>query len=1178
MGNVQPQKLVADYLPLRDEIKVQSVTESSELENRVWNEAVSSIRNQNVFLVFIISSETCLNSYIITAFKSESESKDGKSNFNCPVCRRMVTLLEPNVKYEEWAKQFPLNHLIVSLMDQNKLKTKEKLCDPCKSTDDDVTAVSWCLECNEAFCQVCASLHKKQKMSKHHAIKNIEEMQEVPPISPYEVCENHKGKIIEAFCIDHNQPCCTTCITIHHRKCDQVTTLEDAANGVLDSNDLSELLQRLKDTSALHLDLVKDKREIIKKLEDQKGAIEKELQDTRQKIIDSFDQSHSSLMQGFTQTHNRKLQELISSIQDSKNRNKNIQNYINLMETCKRGCSESQVFLEMKKVQEREKEQLEELEQILAKHENLDYKFSLDDNVQKLITQLQTLGHIDVTQKASLAVPRYPTFGRENQHTIDYINIPSLTVNKTKSLGVWCGGITSSDNKLYVGCKNKLLKLDKDGNKEKEINTNGFIKGVTIINQEEKKIVYTDYDKPSCHFVRASDLQEIQSFTHPDLNNLRGVTSDREGNVYIAEEKSGNVFQLSSDGEFILLAGLDRPRGIRESESKDGKSNFNCPVCRRMVTPLEPNVKYQEWAKQFPLNHLIVSLMDQNKLKTKEKLCDPCKSTDDDVTAVSWCLECTEALCQVCASVHKKQKMTKHHALKNIEEMEEVPPISPYEMCENHKGETIKAFCIDHNKPCCTTCITINHRKCDQVTTLEDAANGVLDSNELSELLQRLKDTSALNLNLITEKKEIIKKLEEQKGVIEKELQDTRQKIIDKFDKLHSSFMQGFTQTHNRKIQELTNSIKDLENRNKSIQNCMNLMETCKRCSSESQVFLEMQKVQEREKEQLQELEQILARHGNLEYNFSLDDDVQKLITQLQTLGQIDVMEKASLTALRYPKLSRVNFKEYMPQLVLSFSIKDKCGVDTWVYGGCFLSDDTLLITLFNGKKLALLNSNGDLIKQSDELPGYVNDVCMLDPTTVVVTQCDDKVIDFINIPTLTVNKTVSVGVWCGGITSSDNKLYVGCKNKLLILDKDGNKQKEINTNGYIFGVTIINQGEKKIVYTTYSKNSCHFVRASDLQEIQRFTHPELKSPRGVTSDREGNVYIVGESLGNVFQLSSDGEFIRILLTGLDRPHGIRFDDKSDRFFVSYSDPKLTSEIDVRNSHQKLTSEIDVRN
>ncbi|KAJ8306703.1 hypothetical protein KUTeg_015744 [Tegillarca granosa] len=568
-----------------------------------------------------------------------------------------------------------------------------------------------------------------------------------------------------------------------------------------------------------------------------------------------------------------------------------------------------------------------------------------------------------------------------------------------------------------------------------------------------------------------------------------------------------------------------------------------------MVTPLEPNVKYQEWAKQFPLNHLIVSLMDQNKLKTKEKLCDPCKSTDDDVTAVSWCLECNEAFCQVCASLHKKQKMSKHHALKNIEEMQEVPPISPYEVCENHKGKIIEAFCIDHNQPCCTTCITIHHRKCDQVTTLEDAANGVLDSNDLSELLQRLKDTSALHLDLVKEKREIIKKLEDQKGAIEKELQDTRQKIIDSFDQSHSSFMQGFTQTHNRKLQELISSIQDSENRNKNIQNYINLMETCKGGCSESQVFLEMKKVQEREKEQLEELEQILAKHENLDYKFSLDDNVQKLITQLQKLGQIDVTQKVSLTVPRYPKFGRGN------RLVSSFSIKDKCGVDTWVFGGCFLSEDTLLLPLFSGKRLALFKSNGDLIKQSGDLSGEVNDVCMLDPTTVVVTRCKEHTIDYINIPSLTVNKTKSLGVWCVGITCSDNKLYVGCKNKLLIMDKDGNKCREINTNGYIKGVTIINQGDKEIVYTNYDNHSCHFVRYSDLQEIQSFTHPDLNNLRGVTSDREGNVYIAETKSGNVFQLSSDGEFIRILLTGLHKPRGIRFDDNSDRFFVSYSCP-----------------------
>ncbi|KAJ8305064.1 hypothetical protein KUTeg_017383, partial [Tegillarca granosa] len=245
--------------------------------------------------------ETCLNSYIITAFKSESKSKVRKSQFNCPVCREQITPPDPTVAHQEWSKQFRLNHLIVSLLDQNKLKVKEKLCDPCKSMNDDATAVSWCHDCNEALCEMCVNVHKRLKMSKDHDLKNIDELED----APYSHVKNHKGKNVEAFCRDHNQPCCATCVAIHHRKCDHVTTLEEAANGILESEELSDLLKRLKCTSVLNQEIIKEKRENIKILEDKKCDIQKELQETRQNIIDSFDKLQSSFMQKLTQKHNQ---------------------------------------------------------------------------------------------------------------------------------------------------------------------------------------------------------------------------------------------------------------------------------------------------------------------------------------------------------------------------------------------------------------------------------------------------------------------------------------------------------------------------------------------------------------------------------------------------------------------------------------------------------------------------------------------------------------------------------------------------------------------------------------------------------------------------------------------------------------------------------------------------------
>ncbi|KAJ8311635.1 hypothetical protein KUTeg_010990 [Tegillarca granosa] len=383
-----------------------------------------------------------------------------------------------------------------------------------------------------------------------------------------------------------------------------------------------------------------------------------------------------------------------------------------------------------------------------------------------------------------------------------------------------------------------------------------------------------------------------------------------------------------------------------ESRGKSGKTEFHCPVCREVVTPPVPSVKYQEWAQQFPLNHLLVALMDQNKLKAKVKLCDPCKAIDD-APAVSWCVDCNEAMCQNCTSVHKRQKMSRDHVLKNIDEMQTIPVVTSLQMCENHKGKTVEAFCSDHNQPCCATCVAIHHRKCDHVTTLEEAARGILKSKDLSELLQRLKDTSTINQTLINDKRENIKALEDQKARIEKELQNARQRVIENFDKQHSTFMKKFSQKHNTKIEEMTDSIKEIENRDKAIQNCTNLIEVSMTRSSETHVFLEMKKVIEKEEEQIKVLEQIHTKHKRIDFDFKMDKDLDKLVNDFKTIGEVEIVEHSKSLTKSYPRMiGGTILKECLPKLISSFSVRDKCGVSCYVYGMCCMSDNKLLLPL----------------------------------------------------------------------------------------------------------------------------------------------------------------------------------------------------------------------------------------
>lgn len=44
-----------------------------------------------------------------------------------------------------------------------------------------------------------------------------------------EVCIQHKDRLIELFCQDHKEPCCTFCVSITHRKCENVESIDDTA-------------------------------------------------------------------------------------------------------------------------------------------------------------------------------------------------------------------------------------------------------------------------------------------------------------------------------------------------------------------------------------------------------------------------------------------------------------------------------------------------------------------------------------------------------------------------------------------------------------------------------------------------------------------------------------------------------------------------------------------------------------------------------------------------------------------------------------------------------------------------------------------------------------------------------------------------------------------------------------
>jgi sugar lactone lactonase YvrE len=63
------------------------------------------------------------------------------------------------------------------------------------------------------------------------------------------------------------------------------------------------------------------------------------------------------------------------------------------------------------------------------------------------------------------------------------------------------------------------------------------------------------------------DFKPVFTYNHEQLGGISGITTDEEGNIYIAGFASNNVHQITPDGKFIRIIltesdGISNPRGI----------------------------------------------------------------------------------------------------------------------------------------------------------------------------------------------------------------------------------------------------------------------------------------------------------------------------------------------------------------------------------------------------------------------------------------------------------------------------------------------------------------------------------------------------------------------------------------------------------------------------------------
>ncbi|XP_063442912.1 tripartite motif-containing protein 59-like [Mytilus trossulus] len=330
--------------------------------------------------------ESCIQTYISSKFE-----KGHKQSIECPICRTNVNTPNETYSSEEWAKGLPLNFLIAGLLQREKVQSPQKHCMICERMEKISDATFVCFDCSDLLCGNCCKHHKANKYTVDHEIIPIEQLtSDINLLKTYKnKCSEHKGKDIELYCVDHDIPCCSMCVSISHRKCEKVLSIEDAAREYNRSEKVKDLRTQLEQVEDDIKDIIQDRQSAMDKLEsqykDQKMKLDDVFRDLVSKINDLKVRREAELLKIYNEAkENIDMIKLIFT-----NKKKNIENEKQIIDACESKASDVQVMIEVKRL----KQHLEEHKNMIQSKadEIVDYELSLQhENISDLLARAES--------------------------------------------------------------------------------------------------------------------------------------------------------------------------------------------------------------------------------------------------------------------------------------------------------------------------------------------------------------------------------------------------------------------------------------------------------------------------------------------------------------------------------------------------------------------------------------------------------------------------------------------------------------------------------------------------------------------------------------------------------------------------------------------------------------------
>ena len=530
-----------------------------------------------------------------------------------------------------------------------------------------------------------------------------------------------------------------------------------------------------------------------------------------------------------------------------------------------------------------------------------------------------------------------------------------------------------------------------------------------------------------------------------------------------------------------------------------------------------------------------------------EAICDPCSEKNKRLVAEKYCLDCEEKLCTECAEWHMRCMEYRSHLVIDLSSIEPRIPPSFKLNCEIHADVQIDYFCSQHDVVCCRTCLSDSHRSCESVLPLDFASKDVQDSTLLSdtlieqdymtEILSKMEENRDENKKILKQKKSlIIKQISAAKSKVLKYLDDIEKKLITEVGSVQEKNDEKINR-EKHEICQLTSTLKDNKQE----------LEFLKDHGSNNELFLTLRKqitiIQKTDKK----IHDMSSAINEIDMEFEEIKNVN-----IETIGSLSQITRPCPIKYKSMKAQHQQVKLDRSQTLTEF-IKER------------------QVNLKRGKRYRLtdmaVTSDNKLLLCNDHLSHpkvyiykdcktYEDEISFTSrPYCITVVPCTDKAvvtlpcersIQFINTTNNTKDNKINIGELCVGVTAVKDKIYIGGEDKVIILNTDGTRLREITTDRFNFNL-LYNERNDQLLLRQRERLCCINL---DGHVIYRYN---ISGYLGLAVDQQRHVYICGYNSNDIHRLSPDGTLRDIVLSkhdGVDRPCGITFNNDFTKLFI----------------------------